>query len=36
MIEAARELPTTGHALEVDGRMKTHVARLDQRLWIIG
>jgi hypothetical protein len=23
MIEAARELPTTGYALEVDGRMKT-------------
>lgn len=29
MIEAARELPTTGYALEVDGRMKTEFMTKD-------
>jgi hypothetical protein len=29
MIEAARELPTTGYALEVDGRMKTEFKTKD-------
>jgi hypothetical protein len=29
MAEAARELPTTGYALEVDGRMKTEFKTKD-------
>jgi hypothetical protein len=29
MVEAARELPTTGYALEVDGRMKTEFKTKD-------
>ena len=29
MVEAARELPTTGYALEVDGRMKAEFKTKD-------